>query len=63
MNGGPHNNAIGAVAVALKDCMTDGFKEYAKQVIVNAQVVCAELMSKGYKIVTSWLNFHNLMRS
>ena len=53
LNGGPHNNAIGAVAVALKDCMTEGFKEYATQVMVNAKVLAQELMNKGYKIVTS----------
>jgi glycine hydroxymethyltransferase len=53
LNGGPHNNAIGAVAVALKDCMTEGFREYAAQVMVNAKALCQELINKGYKIVTS----------
>lgn len=61
LNGGPHNNAIGAVAVALKDCMTEGFKEYAKQVLVNAKTLAEEMMYKGYKVVTNGTDNHLLL--
>lgn len=58
LNGGPHNHAIGAIAVALKDCMTPGFKEYAKQTIANSQAMCNELMKRGYKAVTDGTDTH-----
>jgi glycine hydroxymethyltransferase len=35
LQGGPHNHQIAALAVALKQTMTPGFKAYAKQVQVQ----------------------------
>lgn len=61
LNGGPHNHAIGAIAVALKDCMTEGFKEYARQTIANCRTLCAELMNKNYKIVTDGTDNHLIL--
>ena len=52
LQGGPHNNAIGAIAVALKDCLSDDFRAYGKQVVDNSRAMCNELISRGYKIVT-----------
>ncbi len=37
LQGGPHNNTIAAIAVQLKEVDTKEFKDYAKQVIANAQ--------------------------
>lgn len=50
--GGPHNNTIAAVAVALKQAASPEFKQYAKQVRNNAVALSEALKSKGYKIVT-----------
>jgi len=58
LNGGPHNHAIGAIAVALKDAMTDDFKEYARQTISNSKAMCGELMKRGYKVVTDGTDNH-----
>lgn len=58
LNGGPHNNAIGAVAVALKDCLTDGFKEYGRQVLANSRAMCNELINRGYKVITGGTDTH-----
>lgn len=58
MNGGPHNNAIGGVAVALKDCLSDGFKEYGKQVLANSRAMCQEMMNRGYKVITDGTDSH-----
>jgi glycine hydroxymethyltransferase len=52
LQGGPHNHQIGALAVALKQAMTPGFKAYAKQVRANAVALGNYLMSKDYKLVT-----------
>ncbi|KAM0905718.1 hypothetical protein ACQ4PT_017200 [Festuca glaucescens] len=58
LQGGPHNHQIAALAVALKQTMTPGFKAYAKQVKANAVAVGNYLMSKGYKMVTDGTDNH-----
>jgi glycine hydroxymethyltransferase len=50
--GGPHNNTIAGIAVALKQAATPEFKTYAKQIRANAVVVAETLKSHGYKLVT-----------
>lgn len=46
---------ISAIAVALKQCLTNEFKSYASQVIKNAQALALALSLKGYKLVTGIL--------
>lgn len=58
LQGGPHNHQIGALAVALKQAMAPGFKNYAKQVKANAVALGNYLMSKGYKLVTGGTENH-----
>ncbi len=58
LQGGPHNNAIGAIAVALKDCLSDDFKAYGRQVVANSKAMCDELIKRGYKIVTGGTDTH-----
>lgn len=56
--GGPHNNTIAAVAVALKQVATPEFREYSKQVRANAQALATALQNFGYKIVTGGTENH-----
>jgi len=58
LQGGPHNHAIGAVAVAFKHAATPDFKQYQTQVVKNAQVLAEGLKSKGYTIVTGGTDNH-----
>ncbi|XP_057837924.1 serine hydroxymethyltransferase 4 [Cryptomeria japonica] len=58
LQGGPHNHQIAALAVALKQVMTPGFKAYAKQVKANAVALGNYLMNKGYKLVTDGTENH-----
>ncbi|XP_043720160.1 serine hydroxymethyltransferase 4 [Telopea speciosissima] len=58
LQGGPHNHQIGALAVALKQAMSPGFKAYAKQVKANAVALANYLMDKGYKLVTGGTENH-----
>ncbi|RWW65988.1 hypothetical protein BHE74_00026659, partial [Ensete ventricosum] len=58
LQGGPHNHQIAALAVALKQAMSAGFKAYAKQVRANAVALGNYLMSKGYKLVTDGTENH-----
>jgi glycine hydroxymethyltransferase len=56
--GGPHNNTIAAVAVALKEAQSCEFKKYIKQVKSNAKVLAKTLQEYGYKIVTNGTDNH-----
>jgi len=58
LQGGPHENTIGAVAVALKEAAQPEFKEYIRQVKKNAHVLAEALVSKGYSIVTGGTENH-----
>merc|ERR1739845_341843 len=50
LQGGPHNHQIGALAAQLLEVATPEFKEYAKNVIANAQALAAALKEKGHKL-------------
>lgn len=56
--GGPHNNTIAGIATALLQATQPTWKEYAKQVIANAQTLGAELVARGYKLQTSGTDNH-----
>jgi len=58
LQGGPHNNAIAAIGVALKEAATDEFKIYAKQVINNAKQLVQSLQEKGYTFVSGGTDTH-----
>ncbi|XP_057311805.1 serine hydroxymethyltransferase, mitochondrial-like [Hydractinia symbiolongicarpus] len=58
LQGGPHNNNIAGVAVALKQAMLPEFKEYAVQIIKNAKALSTALQTKDYKIVTDGTDTH-----
>lgn len=59
--GGPHNNTIGALGVALKEAMTPEFKLYIRQVKANAKTLGEELVKKGYKLVTGGTDNHLIL--
>lgn len=56
--GGPHNNAIGAIGVALKQAASEEFKVYAQQVVNNAKQLVKTLMEKGYTFVAGGTDTH-----
>lgn len=58
LQGGPHLNQIAAVAVALKEAMSPVFKEYARQIIKNAQALADELKKLGWRIVSGGTDTH-----
>lgn len=59
--GGPHNNTISAVATALKQVSTLEFKEYSKQVILNAQHLAYQLSLLGFDVLTGGTDNHLLL--
>ncbi len=61
LQGGPHNNQIAAVAVALKEANTPAFKKYAKQIVKNAKALGKALEEKGWRLVTGGTDSHLLL--
>ncbi len=59
--GGPHNNLIAAKAVAFQEAMTPEFKQYAAQVVKNAQMLAQTLMDHGIPVVTGGTDNHLLL--
>jgi glycine hydroxymethyltransferase len=58
LQGGPLMHAIAAKAVAFKEAMGKDFKNYQKQVILNAQALAKTLAKKGYPIVSGGTDTH-----
>lgn len=58
IQGGPHMHTIAAKAVAFGEAMKPEFKDYAKQVLTNAQRLAKELMARGFKLVTNGTDNH-----
>lgn len=58
LQGGPHNNQIAAVAVALQEAMLPSFKEYIDQVLLNTATMANTLMDLGYDLATNGTDNH-----
>jgi glycine hydroxymethyltransferase len=61
LQGGPHDNVIAAVAVALKEASSAEFKVYQRQVVTNAQALSTALQTRGYTIVSGGTDNHLLL--
>jgi len=59
--GGPHENNIGAVAVALKEAMTPAFKKYAKQIVKNAKTLAGALARLGWRVISGGTDSHLIL--
>jgi glycine hydroxymethyltransferase len=61
LQGGPHQNQIAGVAVALKEASTPAFKKYAKQIIKNSAVLAKELSALGWRVVSGGTDSHLIL--
>jgi glycine hydroxymethyltransferase len=59
--GGPLCHAIAAKAVAFKEAQSQVFKDYAKQVIANAQAMANALMGREYQLTTNGTDNHLML--
>ena len=59
--GGPLMNTIAAKAVAFGEALKPEFKDYARQVVVNAKKLADELMKRGFKLVTNGTDNHLIL--
>ena len=56
--GGPLMHVIAAKAVAFKEALEPGFREYQQRVVDNAKAMAAVIMERGYKIVSGGTDNH-----
>lgn len=61
LQGGPHDNQTAAIAVALGEAMTSGFKRYGKQVVKNAKAMARELQRLGLEIISGGTDNHLML--
>jgi glycine hydroxymethyltransferase len=61
LQGGPHDHLTAAKAVAFKEALQPGFKDYARQIVKNAAALADELMAQGVKLVTDGTDNHLLL--
>lgn len=61
LQGGPHENAIAAIAVCLKEASTPAFKKYAAQIVKNAKALAKELTAYGFNLVSGGTDNHLLL--
>jgi len=58
LQGGPHENTIAAKAIAFKEAMQPGFKEYTQQIINNSKALANTLMKNGVSLVSNGTDNH-----
>ena len=58
LQGGPHNHTTAAIGVALKEAATDEFREYGHQIVRNAKALAAELLERGFTLVSGGTDNH-----
>lgn len=61
IQGGPLVHVIAAKAVAFKEALNDGFKEYQKKVIENAKKLAEELIKRGFRIISGGTDNHLML--
>ena len=58
LQGGPHNHTTASIAVALGEALKPEFKDYAKQIVLNAKALAESLINEGLKLVTEGTDNH-----
>jgi len=61
IQGGPLMHVVGAKAVAFGEALKPSFKDYAKQVKVNAKALCEALMGFGFQVVSGGTDNHLML--
>lgn len=59
--GGPHMHSIAAKAIAFGEASTPAFKQYAQQILDNAQALATALMANGFKLITNGTDNHLML--
>jgi glycine hydroxymethyltransferase len=61
LQGGPHNHTTAGIAVAAREAMLPSFREYAKQIVVNAKALAEDLVGRGFRLITGGTDNHLIL--
>ena len=61
LQGGPHNQTTAGIAVALKEASTPAFKKYAHAIVENSRALAAELLARGFDLVSGGTDNHLIL--
>ncbi len=61
LQGGPHMNAIAAIAVTLLKAQSDEFKQYAQQVLDNSKALAQGLIDRQASLITGGTDNHMMV--
>jgi len=61
LQGGPLMHVIAGKAVAFKEALAPSFKNYARQVVENAQALAKALLARGFDLVSGGTDNHLLL--
>ncbi|MBI2051412.1 serine hydroxymethyltransferase, partial [Candidatus Roizmanbacteria bacterium] len=61
LQGGPHENTIAGIGIALKEVSQNSFRVYAKQIVKNARALASQLNSYGFDLVSGGTDSHLIL--
>ena len=61
LQGGPHNHTTAAIAVSLHEAATAEFRQYAQQIVANAQALADTLLEDGFDLVSGGTDNHLIL--
>jgi glycine hydroxymethyltransferase len=61
LQGGPHNHTTAGIAVALHEAAQPAFRDYAHQVVANAQALATALTGRGFELISGGTDNHLLL--
>lgn len=61
IQGGPLMHVIAAKAVGFKEALSPQFKEYQKKIVANCKRLAAELMDRGFKLISNGTDNHMML--
>lgn len=61
LQGGPHDHVTAAMAACFGEALRPDFQAYARQVVVNAQALAAQLLERGFTLVTGGTDNHLIL--
>lgn len=61
VQGGPLMHVIAAKAVCFREALTDGFKEYQRQIVANAAALATGLVNRGFHLSSGGTDNHLML--
>jgi len=61
LQGGPHENQVAALAVALEEAARPEYTRYAEQIVLNAKTLAEGLLARGFHLVTGGTDNHLIL--